>query len=335
MLIKVSTPWSHIDFNCRVNKADANIRFDFAETNTECDFWIIWGGLKTATETANCAPENIIYLTDEVHAERFYNQQFLNQFAAVLTCRTDLNHKNIIATHELNTWMIDRNYDFVTNNKIIPKSKNISVVCSDQTWLPGHKLRYAFVNKLIGHFKDRLDVFGKGFNPIKDKYDALAPYKYSIAIENSVIPGYFTEKITDCFLTQTMPVYYGCPNLEKYFDSSSFLSIDINDFKLSVSKIEQLLQEDPYEILLPILQQQQQHYLQQYHIFNKLPQLLSSQFKAGKKKQQIKIKSETLFQRGFAINKFLSRILHKMPLSEKNRFQINFYQDDLYSNKKG
>ena len=243
--IKISTPWNHINFNTRVStlNGNPNYNFFFDDDPIECDFWVIWGGIKGEKEKAICNPANIIYLTDEVNEQRFFNKFFLNQFAAIITCRSDLKHPSIISNHELNTWMIDRNYDWLYADKEIPKTKSLSVISSDQTWLPGHKLRFAFVNKLIGHFKDRLDVFGKGFNPVNDKYDALADYKYSIAIENSVIPGYFTEKITDCYLTQTMPLYYGCPDIDQYFDTDSLRLIDPNNFKDSVLKIEQIIEE--------------------------------------------------------------------------------------------
>jgi hypothetical protein len=34
---------------------------------------------------------------------------------------------------------------------------------------------------------------------------------------------YFTEKLLDCLLTGTIPVYLGCPAIEKYFNTTSIL----------------------------------------------------------------------------------------------------------------
>ena len=64
-----------------------------------------------------------------------------------------------------------------------------------------------------------------GFKSIEDKWAGLAPYKYSLAIENAVTPDYWSEKIADCFLTWTLPIYYGCLNLEDYFPKQSFIRI--------------------------------------------------------------------------------------------------------------
>ncbi|HEX9513711.1 MAG TPA: glycosyltransferase family 10 [Puia sp.] len=311
--IKVSTPWSHIDFRTRIgNINDSGYEFIFDEDSEHCDFWIVWGGIKGVKEKAVCNPGNVIYLTDEAHEQRLFNKSFLNQFAAVITCRKDIEHKLVIHTHELNTWMIDKTYDWLYSNEQIPKSKNLSVVCSDQTWLPGHKLRFAFVNKLIGHFKDKIDVFGRGFNPIQDKFNALAEYKYSVAIENSVIPGYFTEKITDCYLADAMPVYYGCPDIDTYFDPNSLLLIDPYDLKTSVDKIEQMIGENWYEKKLPLLINEKRKYLEDYHIFNKLIKILDKEFRSGEKKRRITIVNEQSFEKGYSIKKLINKTVKKL-----------------------
>jgi hypothetical protein len=41
---------------------------------------------------------------------------------------------------------------------------------------------------------------------------------FHICIENTSIPNYFSEKILDCFLTKTIPIYIGCSNLNSYFN---------------------------------------------------------------------------------------------------------------------
>lgn len=333
--VKVSTPWTHIDFSKRVPQDSTNQQFvfDFSDTCKECDFWIVWGGIKSFQERVYCPPENVIYLTDEVHEERFFNRYFLEQFAAIVTCRTDLEHKRIIPSHELNTWMVDRNLDFLSAKQDIPKSKILSVVCSDQTWLPGHKLRYAFVNKLIGHFKDKVDVFGRGFNPVLDKYDALAPYKYSIAIENSSIPGYFTEKISDCYLTLTVPVYYGCPNIEKYFDPSSIIRIDPHDFEGSVKIIESIIDNDNYDTMKQQLIAERGRYLNEYHVFSALKIILSQSVDLKKERRQITIKNERCFERGYIVNKIKNALFRRLPIPKRFDFNFVFNQQELFANK--
>ena len=57
---------------------------------------------------------------------------------------------------------------------------------------------------------------------------------YSIAIESSQETNYFTEKLIDCLITKTIPVYWGCPNISEFFDTSYWVDIsDTINFKYS------------------------------------------------------------------------------------------------------
>lgn len=90
--------------------------------------------------------------------------------------------------------------------------------------------RVSIVKEILKSDLD-IDIFGNSwvkseFNnderikgEIANKKDGLVDYKFSIAIENCVEDGYFTEKLTDCILTDTTPIYYGCPNIESYIDN--------------------------------------------------------------------------------------------------------------------
>lgn len=90
-----------------------------------------------------------------------------------------------------------------------------------------------------------IDIFGNSwvksnFNnderikgEIINKKDGLLDYKFSIAIENCVESGYFTEKLTDCILTDTTPIYFGCPNIDNFFQG-------IYKFDLLNDPIEQI-----------------------------------------------------------------------------------------------
>ncbi len=65
--------------------------------------------------------------------------------------------------------------------------------------------------------------------PVKSKYSTLSKYNFSISFENGIFPGYFSEKIFDCFLVGTVPIYLGAPDIEKYVPKECF--IDMRDFK--------------------------------------------------------------------------------------------------------
>jgi hypothetical protein len=50
--------------------------------------------------------------------------------------------------------------------------------------------------------------------------------QYGIWFENHKYNNFFTERLIDCFLTKTIPIYYGCPNIGDYFDIDGIYTID-------------------------------------------------------------------------------------------------------------
>lgn len=310
-IVKLSTSFGHQFLPGQIGgEVSLQYKFEIDNDCKKCDYWIVWGDLPIDVQRMkiSCPKGNLIYMTDEAFAEKKFNQAFLNQFDIVLSCRTDIAHKNLIRTHEINTWHIKKQFSELDNNDHIEKKKKISVVSSDLTFLPGHKKRFAFVNKMIGHFKDRIDVFGKGTNPIADKWDGLANYKYSIAIENSALPGYFTEKITECYLAHTFPIYYGAPDIADYFDPSSFLIIDIDDYKTSIQAIEKLLEEDPWEKREQLLMEQKHLYLSNYHLFSAIGLILSNLPVANfEKKSGRSIKAHRTYDNLYIIKKLAKK----------------------------
>jgi hypothetical protein len=72
-------------------------------------------------------------------------------------------------------------------------------------------------------------LYGRGINPIQDKWDVLSESKYAIAYENFQSDHCWTEKIADCFLSYTMPLYFGCDKIGSFFPENSFIQIDPKD----------------------------------------------------------------------------------------------------------
>jgi hypothetical protein len=61
---------------------------------------------------------------------------------------------------------------------------------------------------------------------------------FSVAIENDNSDTYFTEKLTDCFVMGTVPVYYGSRKVvEKYFDPTGVIFLE--DDNLAVLFVKQ------------------------------------------------------------------------------------------------
>jgi len=109
--------------------------------------------------------------------------------------------------------------------QMYPKTKTVSAITSAKAMVPGHITRLEF----IASIQDKVDLFGRGIREIPSKLDGLKDYGFSIAIENAVDYNYFTEKITDCFLTGTIPIYYGCPNIEEFFDINGIMTFSTQE----------------------------------------------------------------------------------------------------------
>ncbi|MDI1256469.1 MAG: glycosyltransferase family 10 [Flavobacterium sp.] len=234
-------------------------KFVIDENLKECDFWIVYSDYKLIAEQVKCNPENIIFIPGECyHTSPKFSQRFLNQFGLIVTMQKELKHSNILYAHNANPWFIGKTYDELKTAAIPVKTKLISVITSNKSHTEGHKKRIDFVKKLKEHFGDQLALFGRGINDFEDKWDVLADYKYSIAIENDFCEDWVTEKLFDCIYANALPFYYGCPNLERYVNPETFISIDIDDFEKSVAIIETAISNNEYEKRAKLLDTEKQ-----------------------------------------------------------------------------
>lgn len=104
------------------------------------------------------------------------------------------------------------------------KSKNISIVSSDKKMCPLHKVRIELSKYCKKHnLADTFGTFDGGKLCLID--DSLKEYRYSIIIENDVSDYFFTEKITNCFASQTIPIYLGAKKINDYFNEDGIIAI--------------------------------------------------------------------------------------------------------------
>jgi hypothetical protein len=94
---------------------------------------------------------------------------------------------------------------------------------------------------------------GKESNPVLrgGKEGLFLDYQYAVVIENTRQNNYFTEKLMDCLLTKTIPIYYGCPNISNWFDTRGWIILDTtsaNDFNAKCRHLP------PYNMFLPVIE---------------------------------------------------------------------------------
>lgn len=89
-----------------------------------------------------------------------------------------------------------------------------------------------------------------GLLPNDDKINIFKS-KFSIAVENTKEKSYFTEKLIDCFLTKTVPIYWGCPNIEEFFDTRGMIIFNtIEEFYEKINYIK----ESDYDDMKPYIE---------------------------------------------------------------------------------
>jgi hypothetical protein len=228
----------------------------------ECDALVIFNTPGENIQTL-CYPENVIAFMMEPGLRREHPWMFkgLKQYQKVYSPIQQSAHT--IQSHGFLGWYFKQDYTYLKNLTLPEKTKAISCIASNLKQLEGHRLRLNFIKILQQRFS-QMDFFGKGSNFLEDKMNGLLPYRYSIAIENTSQPDYFTEKINDCFLTYTVPFYYGCRNIGRYFPERSYIQIDIANPELAIRKIESVLTNDDWEKRLDAVKEARQLVLNKY-----------------------------------------------------------------------
>ena len=84
----------------------------------------------------------------------------------------------------------------------------------DARWLP--------------YWQHQRPIMKNYYGSCTSKWEILSQYRFSLCFENMQMSGYVTEKIFDCFLSGTVPIYLGAPNISDYISEKSF--VDMRDF---------------------------------------------------------------------------------------------------------
>jgi hypothetical protein len=214
----------------------------------ECDYLVSLDN-RTSTDTVvRCPPGNVWALLQEPYVPGLHDWMLEGHegYARVLTHHRPSEDPRYVRAQPAAQWLVDRSFDELVSQAGPPeKVRGVSCVTSALAYFPGHRRRLAFLEHLRQH-RAPVDLFGRGIRPIPDKWDALAPYRYSLALENTRARDYWTEKLADCFLAWTVPIYHGCPNLEDYFPAAAFIRIDIERPAEALDTIRSVIAADDW-----------------------------------------------------------------------------------------
>lgn len=253
----------------------------------QADAWIVIDGLDQP-EICRVPANRISFLTAEVMLPLDYYisriaEGFLSQFSEIHSCFI-AKHPHVHRSLPFQPWMINANHGsffrrherdlpWLQRLESLPKTHEISVFCSNVASTPAHRVRLEFVEALKQALGDRLHWFGNGINPVSDKWEGLAKYKYHIVLENQRSDDVITEKIIDSFLSLGFPLYWGAPNASKYFPPHSFREIEITNLKGSIGTVLSTLAEDPYLARLVQINRAKDYVLQEYNCFERMARI--------------------------------------------------------------
>ncbi len=298
----------------------------------QCDMWVVLDDIAEEEEVAFVQSGRAVLITLEPPLTREYQPGFLAQFDLVVSCHRNLRHPNVRVEYQGQTWHIgmhkgananDRpafrgtiDYDALLAMPPPQKTAALSVICSASSRLPGHRARREFVDRLEARLGDRVDVFGRGVRPIPDKADAILPYRYHIALENSALRDYWTEKLSDSYLGWAFPIYWGCQNICDYLPSDGLIQIDIGRPEEAIATIERTIDTDLTAEHAAGLAQARSLVLDRYNTFDVI--LRHCQSLAPGLPRQIKIAHQQRFRPSRA-RRFAKRVVRRISSRLRGR----------------
>jgi hypothetical protein len=243
------------------------------------DFWIIVN--KPFSPKDVYVPERTIVLQMEPLMEQDqakwgeWANPSASKFLKVYTHKEDFNSVE---------WHISLTYEQILLHSP-DKVRTLSAIVSGKYVDPGHRKRIDFI-KYLEQKQDptvSIDVYGSNtFNyinymntlPYHCKDDGLLQYKYHFTAENHSIPNYFTEKIVDCILSETLCFYWGCPNINEYIDPQAYIQLDLDDQQGSYDIVRNALKEDEWSKRIHVLRAEKKRILQELSLFQRITKCL-------------------------------------------------------------
>jgi hypothetical protein len=254
--------------------------------DTTYDYLVAFGDLH-ARIVPRCPIENTVHISLEPIQLFRYDPRFTNQFGICLTQDPTAPHPHAVQMQPGLHWFVGwdqasgakpgamrfRELEALFDEK---RDKLISVVASAGKMSVHHRRRLEFAWKLKLRFGNRMDFFGRHLNPVSDKLEALRGYRFHVALENSKLNHFFTEKISDCVIAGCYPLYFGCPNLEQYLPADAFSRIDIDDFDSAVETIERAIAQDYDQTRRTALREARRRVMYEHNLFPMLRRVLGA-----------------------------------------------------------
>lgn len=178
---------------------------------------------------------NVLNISNEPEPTRMSNKKVLQvapHYDLILTWDRQILEKcpNAKKFYCGMTWIREEDIAEVVQNKRF----EVTTFCTSKNITENHRMRHKLWSNQTKIVIPNV-FWNSSHNPmpiIKDN-PSLGEYphqkismfyaQYHIAIENSCLDNYFSEKLMDCFVTETIPIYVGCENVCQFFNGNGIL----------------------------------------------------------------------------------------------------------------
>lgn len=141
------------------------------------------------------------------------------------------------------------NQEALSDDAYKRKTKNVSILSSDKLMCDLHKFRFDLAHRCKReNLADTYGTFDGG--PMVKMAETLTDYRYSICIENEVQPYFFTERLTSALAAQTIPIYLGASEIDKFFNPDGIIKITTKD---NIKEVLKQCTKEEYESRLPAI----------------------------------------------------------------------------------
>lgn len=240
--------WGNIQMLAPEEKPDFLLlyQYDFPRPQSEIPWWKSLLNQNTVSQPdvaslfRKIPQEKIIYLLREPPLEEVIESNKANYQAASQYCGY-ISGPDEFAPHPdymPAIWYIENSFQELAEGKVPQKPKRCSWITSGISRTENHRRRLAFIQLLQQNNLD-FDLYGRGLpdwanslGTVQNKWNAMAPYYYNLAIENYADNDlYVSEKLWDALLSWCLPIYYGGSAADKLLPSGSFLRLPSLDEK--------------------------------------------------------------------------------------------------------
>jgi hypothetical protein len=212
--------------------------------------------------------DNFVQLEPEAICHtRWFLLEYWTRFKRIYTFDSEVLAKcpNAIYYSSGYCWIKESDYKNIDTSI---KQFQVSSLTGNKNWTIGHRFRQQAYNSQ--HLFPKNFVFFVSFDCAIDslknprlekssdaKINIFKEFQFSIVIENSQQTNYFTEKLVDCLITKTIPIYWGCPNIKDFFNIEGWILLETDNVEEMIEKVK-VLTSDYYSKYTDVIEENYQ-----------------------------------------------------------------------------